>query len=419
MKYDLDDADVNLGSVKVYDERGTATETDWARVFDLDHNFEGDVVFENTLLRLWIDEAVQYGLKVYGYLSAAWVQPLDRLYFVLTTDSKNLEYPFLKSINAVSPDKTEIKIRMRDTATIDEDYYMDLTLILKRGDYHFKISIDKVFPEQDVRTWFLNSTTLRFGFVSDAETNGIGDDDVSITADNTTLSDNFLVSFDDDGTAVLAFMVTDEQPAGGNARFESSDGGDLAIEDIDSTELSITNVYIGLVPFSLITNLYDRAENGVGGGADTVDQGGAVGVVARLNAQNEYTDYTITAGTNLPAGRYIVLFRAYDDNQIASDFQMSVYNTNDSEYRNQENADVHTTLTGSYAFYQLIFDILQEDVEDTDSIRIRALKDTATANVIYVHYFLVVPVGDGESFPKDLAGATLRTFKQIRDINER
>jgi len=229
------------------------------------------------------------------------------------------------------------------------------------------------------------------------------------------MTDNVLVAFDDDGTAVLGVMSTLQQP---DTRFEGVQGGYFVLRNINVADFDTNKIFFGLIPFSLIANLFIEAEDATSTG-DNVDIAGDSGTSERLDAQNEYVRWDLTAGTHLPVGRYVVLFRLKDSNQVANDAQLFVYNTTDSKYRNQENQDVHTTVTGAWAYYQLIFDIKENDVSDTDTIRIQVLKDTANANDLDVDYFLIVPIGDGESWPKDLAGVGLRSFGKYKTLSER
>jgi hypothetical protein len=83
------------------------------------------------------------------------------------------------------------------------------------------------------------------------------------------MTDNFLVAFDDAGVAVLGTVYTDEEPAGSvTPSFLASDGGDLVIEDVDSTDVSGTIVWVSLIPFPLVAGLFLEAEDGtITGGA--------------------------------------------------------------------------------------------------------------------------------------------------------
>ena len=141
---------------------------------------------------------------------------------------------------------------------------------------------------------------------------------------------------------------------------------------------------------------------------------GASAVV--LDAQDEYVEYTPEGGTNLPEGRYLGVYRAKDTDQVADDSETTIYDTDDAEYRNEQNGDIQDILTDAFVYYTEVFDITAEDVSDTDIIRFRVTKDTATENTIFIDYFLIIPIGDGESWSQDLAHSSLRTFEKPRRL---
>ena len=257
LKYDFDD--YGYGDVELWDMKGSVTDADFQQVFDEDHYFGTyDIVLQNGLVRLLVDRIQQYGLEFYYWNGAAWVQPFDQLYFHAVTSAKDLSYPVIRSIESISPEKTAIVVRLLDSATVNDDYYVDLRITLDRGKYSIKIDSLDVFPDQDMRFRFLNTTTVRFGSIGDDD---IGDDDADVTGNNITLTDNFLIAFDDAGTAILGAVCTDEKPTGGNARFQASDGGYLVIEDIDASDTAGTIIWVTLIPFPLVAGLFLEAED--------------------------------------------------------------------------------------------------------------------------------------------------------------
>lgn len=259
LKYDFADADYGDGDVELWDMKGSVTDADFQQVFDEDHSFGTyDIVLQNGLVRLLVDRVQQYGLEFYYWTGAAWVQPFDQLYFYAVTSAKDLSYPVVRSIESISPEETAIVIRLLDSATVNADYYIDMRITLERGKYSIKIDSLDVFPDQDVRFRFLNTTAVRFGSIGDDD---IGDDDADVTGNNTTLTDNFLIAFDDGGTAILGAVYTDEKPAGGNVRFQASDGGYLVIEDIDAADTAGTIIWVTLIPFPLVAGLFIEAED--------------------------------------------------------------------------------------------------------------------------------------------------------------
>lgn len=252
-------ADRYKNRCRIFDTNGSVTESEWTEIFDCDHKLVGDTVMQNGLMRLFVDEKAQYGLMVYYWNGAAWDNPLNRLYLLLTGDSKILSYPALKNVDMSCPDKAIFTLRLHDSALENDDYYADVRVTLQRGSYSIQIEVLAVYPLQDVRFAFLNSTALRFGYVGDVDSHGIGDDELDLTANNTTLSDNFMIAFDDAGDELYAFVCSNIQP---DSRFQASDGGDLIIEDFTVANLRTAKVFVGIVPFSNVVHLFDEAEDG-------------------------------------------------------------------------------------------------------------------------------------------------------------
>ena len=138
-----------------------------------------------------------------------------------------------------------------------------------------------------------------------------------------------------------------------------------------------------------------------------------------LDTQNEWVRYIFTAGDDLSEGRYLGVIRAKDTDQVASDAEILFQNQSDSQYRNQENVEQHETVTGAFAYYCFVVDIKAQDVTDTDTFVFNVKKDTATENTIFIDYFLLIPIGDGMSFPQDVSHNALRSLTQSRRIFER
>lgn len=497
LKYDFADADVGKSDVELWD--GDPDVSTSVQVFDEDHVFTHDAYLQNGLIRLHIDEAIEYGLKLYSYYNVAWNQPFDQLWFNAVTGDEDLRWPVLRYIESISPEKTVIWIRLLNSDTINDDYYLNVRITIERGKYSLKLDNLDVYPDQDLRFWFLDTATVRFGYVQD---NDIGDDDINEDGDNSTPTDNFLVAFDDDGEEVLGVVFTDEKPAGGNTRFFAEDGGDLSIEDIDTVDTAGTIIWISLIPFSLLANLFIEAEDAtLGGGAaryftdptggstfvraqssagadntqtltiigsvggvrttDTIalngvawvngavdftrvyileldgvtagnitvqgSDAGAVHIIPAatthvdnaviLDAINEFCFYPFQAGTHLPEGRYLAVYRVRDTAPAEpNDLQHYVQNATDGTRRNEENDTPLITVTGVYAYYSLVFDITAEDVSGNDFLDVVARKITGNANEIYVDYFLIIPIGDGANLPQDLSHSAMRSFNKPRRL---
>lgn len=422
LKYDFADADVGKGDVELWD--GDPDVATSIQVFDEDHIFTNDPYLQNDLLRLHVNEGIVTGLDLYFWdtTGVAWSLPFNELYFT-QAGIQTMQFPFLKRIISISPEKIGIEVKLCDDGTDDEDYFVNLTITLRRGMHHITVEPTALFPPDDCRVWFINTPTYRFGYAGDDE---VGDDDLTIDGYNTTLTDNFLVGFDDTLTEVLAFMANTKKPTSGNARFNASDGGDLGLEDLTLGELLASKIIFGLTPFSLVANLFEEAEDGSRGTATLVTDAAASppagpNNAVQLNAigdyqvpNGEYSAYTFTAGTDLPVGRYLAVIRARY--VVQEGMRMYVWQDFDNEYRNEENAKASKAITATFDYYSVVFDITASDVANTRAFAVVAEKVDADADEIRIDYHLIVPIGDGESWPQDFAHAYLRNFNKPKRV---
>jgi len=409
--YDFTPADYGEGDVMLWDGD---PDSGGVRVYDEDHTFANDCYIQNSLLRLHIDEAVQYGLKLYGYYGAAWNQIFDQFQLEVLNEAF-VPYPFLRSIIKVSQEEVVILVRFCDTSIEDNNIYIDIELTVKRGSYSFNVKPVEVFPLNSWRQSLRQASSRRFGYLCDDE---VGDHDVSVVAVNTTMSDNFGMVFDDAGEPVLGGLSVNRVP---NTEFRFNTLARLFHSWFTVDHINDAIIQVSLTPFPLVANLFKEAEDAtLAGGATAVADGAASGGQAvLLNAINEEVRWQFNAGTDLPAGRYLMIIRARDTNQVANDFRRNCYDSGDAEFRNEENAQVITTLTASYAYYGMFFFISDADVAATDEFKIAARKITGGANEIYVDYYLVIPISDGMNFPQDLSHGALRGVTQLPRLCER
>lgn len=562
------------GSCRVYDEAGVGgtDESAWNLVEDEDHVFTGDCVIQNGLIRIYVDEAAANGVIIYWWTGAAWERVNAEYFFWLNTNGVSIIFPFIVRINLVSPEKTVISIRFRNSAVVEDNKYIDATITLERGKYTHKLSIITVFPEQAFRFRTLLQTDNRFVYNGDED---IGDVDIAVAGVNVTKTDNFLLGLDDEGKTIIFTLGTDDD----TANRQDLAGGFLYLLSFDAHDRP--NFWLGVTPFTLIANCFEEAEDATitaavrshfdGDGVDTVTEndgvwaatlncavdennlvensvgaacveitslaagdvrsnctpaaplsllkfdeikiylhrttalpasvtlyfidgagksvfktqaitGGATeytldlphsstdlqgwnedpnfdfdawtifrvnwnaaaggeivyvdglrnyigttttrgrgetlsgGEAVVLDAQNEHVEYTPEAGTDLPEGRYLAVYRAKDTDQVADDSETTLYDTDDAEYRNEQNGDIQDTLTAAFAYYVEIFDITAEDVSDTDVIRFRVTKETATENTMFIDYLLLIFLGEGESGPMDLAHNALQAGTRKRRL---
>jgi hypothetical protein len=181
----------------------------------------------------------------------------------------------------------------------------------------------------------------------------------------------------------------------------------------------------GYSPFPLIANLFEEAEDGdytgTTPGNDPAASPPAGNNYVLLDAigdfqtlAGEYSTYQFDAGTHLPEGRYLAVIRArYVDIET---MEIYIWNDDDDEYRNEENTKVTKTLAVTFGYHSVVFDITAADVTGTDTFAIVAEKSTANTDEIRIDYILIIPIGDGKSFPQDIAHSIARLKTQARRI---
>lgn len=412
VNYDWTEADYGKGQVELYDGD---PDSGGIRVYDEDHEFANDPYLQNGLVRIHVDDGAQHGLVFYGYIGGSWEQLTTLYYPRLDVSNTNLQHTFFKSIEYLSPEKVILKLKNTNSSTDNDDYYTLYNLTLKRGLYSVLYEPTIIYPIEPIEAQYLDKETdSRFKYIGDC---GIADEDLAVTATNTTLTDNFGVVEDNSGDAVILSASTNKNDLGSF----SGDGTHLRMNEIQPSAYAGAQFVIGVSPFSLVANLFKEAEDAsLNAGATAAADGAASGgQAALLNAQNENVEYHLTAGTDLPSGRYCAVFRIRDTNQVVGDPRIRVWNLTDTDWRNEESIYVSLTVTATYAYYCTFFDITDADVSDGDSIRIRCIKILADANDIYVDYFLIIPIGNGMNWPQDLSHGALRGITQHPRLSER
>jgi hypothetical protein len=391
--------------------------TPWRRVFDEDHDF-GTVgpVVQTNFLKFQSIEGSQLGIDVYFWDEGMsnWVLPMDRIFLVQEEDAQTLQYPRTLRIKHHSPERTSVIIRMHDDSAIDLDAYADIELTFLRGKRYFLMKILDCFPLQEMSIAFYHLTKHRFGYVGDPETHMIGDADVPTvgqTADNTTLTDNFFLAFDNEGSnKYFVGLAVTKKPNGNDKRFRAYRGGGLYLENINEADFEDTLIAFFYIPYTLEQHLYTEAEDGTLISTASIDatQTDDVGDSVLCDNQGEGVRIDLTAGTQLPVGRYKVLIRVKASSAVANDLGMAVQNITDTENRNADMKTIVKTPSTSFAYYEMVFDVFVGDGGDNDTIRVFIRKEQATANSIWVDYFLIVPLFDGNEWPGDVAHELFR-----------
>lgn len=416
-KYDLEEADVNKGACEIWDG-----DPDGAgiQVFDEDHEFANDCYIQNGLIRLHVDEAINYGMKFFWWDGAAFTY-MGFIDAWLSADTVTLDYPFFKKILFYSEDKVIIRIHFDGSAVWNQDYYLDVTLILERGKYSFKIESFEPYPLQRFRfrARYTGVAPARWGYAGDNE---LSDDDLGLDGTNTTMSDNFLCAFDDDRQLNILMLGINQKPALGSVRFQARQGGLLSIQSIAPADIDTTIINVGLISFPLIANLFREAEYCFAQGwygatpPDLFDPGvGESATVVRFNAQNENIFYQFIGVTDLPVGRYLAYFRSYGVGAVQNYRIRAWCTAAGGYYLNQEKAWVtKQAQNAAWNYDGIIFDITTE--EDSDTIQLEAEQNNPGPNTVYIDYILLFPISNGESWPQDLAHSALRGRDQLKKV---
>lgn len=407
-KYDISPSNRVLEDVCLYDGDPDGS---GVKVYDVDHVFSGDAYIRNGLVELWVDELAQYGLKFSYWDAADYSQPLQQVpYLYNAHEASTCLYPELLKVIKWGPEEVVVDVRMHEDASADSDIFIDLRIWIKRGSYNIEYLLTNIMKRGNWNTAIYDGTANAFRF-SFAHEDYLADDDLDpATQDNTNMLENYMCQVDPDQESIIPVIAATHQPTS-----LSVDDGSSNMYLCNIQDLGDARYVIAYIPFANVDELFSEAEDATSTGTNTVDANASNGECERLDAQGnyltpagEYVYYRVIAGTDLPEGRYVVLWRALDSNQVADDFRIYVYNASDSAYRNEENEKVTETLTADYAFYSLVFDVKEGDVSGTDNFDIVCEKATADANDIDVDDILIIPIGDGESFPQDIAHNFLR-----------
>lgn len=392
------DGDNDRAEVKVYDTNNSDDESDWTRVFDVNHQFVGDCVVENGLIRVQIKEGQEQGFKLHWWNGESWEQ-FDGFLKIQQQvwNSYPATTPYLEKIEKLTMEEVRVRLRMHHSS-----YSTILRISIRRGSYLIEIEVINSTASQVSVTWPGSDCTIGlFSFDAPA----YAPTDTGATHGNE--SDNGSLAFNTSDTRIFLLVQTTKE--GGMQNWSNgSTHSDLICNASWMTTLPQT-VFLAITPFSKVSNLFKEAEDATLLNGATVDttQSDDSGDSVLLDSDGERCKYTFS---DLPVGRYIAFVRAKDTNQISNDLEFSVYNRTDGRYISEEGEATFETLTGSFAYYGRVFDITEDDIGD--ELELFTEKATANANSIYIDYFLIIPIGNGESWPQDLAHNAMRTFEK-------
>lgn len=256
--FKVPEANKTTGDVQLWDARGETDETLWQQVLDRNHDFVGDPILQNGLIRAQITELGLKGFVTSCYTGADYTSFVDEHSYYLGDAATQLTYPDVLSIEKLTPEKISLKVRFRNSETANEDYYLDAVYTLKRGSYGFIVTSITTFPVGSVLPYWAKADDWRFAYVGDDK---IADDDIGGNVSNTNLPDNFMIGFDPEQSGILAFVGTSQKPTDASSEFESVSSSWLVINSYSPSDLTDLRLFLGVIPFSDIANLFIEAED--------------------------------------------------------------------------------------------------------------------------------------------------------------
>lgn len=409
VKYETPDANLLKNTCEIWDGNPASG---GIKVYDTDHVFENDErYFSNGLIRIFYDHLANQGLNLEWFDpdTDAWLAtPKNRMY---AYESGAMYNPVLQEIEFLSSEKIIVRIREYTGTSIDDSLFLEARYTLRKGMYFVEKEIIEFYPLQTTPHFFTPATAPRFGYVGNEK---FSDDDTDVNITNNSPTDNFMLSFDDEADKKILITACVIEPS---AYFWADASNNHGFVNIPNERLPFS-IFFGIVPFEEIDALFEEAESvTLGGGAtSTADVDASDGNAALLDAMNETATWLQNPCT-LPKGRYMMVVRAKDTNQIATDLELFAYSQTNSLYMNETQAIVTYTLTADYEFYFYVFDVTEDDVGGNYWF-CRARKNHADANEIYVDYFAIVPLGNGESYPQDIAHNCLRVAHLDKRVDE-
>ena len=382
--YDLDDSDYqsgNRGEVIVWDTMGSDNEDDWVRVFDPSHKFVGDCIIENGLVRFKVELETNDYCKWGFWNGSSW-----SMYDIVMPSGYRKARDFKLKVLTLEKVSVEFKSLFYDATD-------NLNRVeIRSGEPFIRVTLVSGNPQ----AIYYRYPTCRFVYSQGTK---IIDDNLQAGWEAASRGkDNFILRFGH----TQQFFVPEFREQDWSSYKDSDVYGNIYVR-VGET------VFIGVLDFPKYANLFKEAEDASLGGGATIDTtlGDDSGDSVVLDGDQENVRYQLNPIDNyLPQGRYIVFVRAKDTNHL-EDIYIRVYNLTDSRYLNEENDIKRVAFGEDFAYYYTVFDVTPDD--EGDNVEIRVHKMDAETDVNYIDYFLIVPIGNGESWPQDIAHNAMRT----------
>ena len=254
IKWDDTDTDYTQG-VKLYDGD---PDSGGQLVLSQDHLFSNDIYLQNGFVRLIYTEGVDESPLYYAYVGGSYTQFMNRVHYSLDVSNISLVYTEVYKILKLSPDEVKLRIRAFDSSTHDENYFAIYDVSLKRGIYYALFELVQASPRQNIARILRTYPITSHGYSGDGK---IGDYNLAKSGDNTTMSDNFILTFNPSGLAAIIFSAFSKRASVSAAYYRTYFAWFQSSDAVPYSDALGDIWIVGVVPFSLVANLFKEAES--------------------------------------------------------------------------------------------------------------------------------------------------------------
>ncbi|HEX33066.1 MAG TPA: LamG domain-containing protein, partial [Candidatus Aenigmarchaeota archaeon] len=387
--------------VHVYDTNGNTNYTctnlsycGWSLVNYTWHNFTGDIVVDNGIIRLVLRPGVQSSQnKLLYWNGTSWYQFYQ--YFPYYASGT----PGVYNITKLSSDEVEVVFFVNDTDGSEANRYQHTndSFIIKRG---YPAIFKKVVPYPDSENLYYDEffritsssqSCVKFGYKYN-HINLYPTNDVSIWGDH---SQTYLAFCNESGALFIVSHRNDTSGVLYHSTYIMTAAGQPNNTDWYWVDF--------VLPFN-VTNLLHQAED--------FTHPSSVYIIDEPNASfDKALYYNQSAGwsyktVRLEKGQYLIFYRLSVNDTTASQPLTIIANSSNVNY----NKTVLPSDASNFPTYNYIY--LNVSLDSNDNLSIGVLGEGIDASW-YVDAVVIIPVSDGSSFPLDISQALL----YVLDLN--
>lgn len=390
LEYRWDD-EFHGGDVVVYDTLGEKDESKWQRVFNPGHEFMGDCVTENGLVRVKVLlERKTKDIIQFRTWDGEWIL----CYRVQSEDWKDT-LAVLERIERLTPDEAVLLLRLSNKPEGDKESVY--RLIVRRGRPPELHAVEG-------KTRLILFLSHEFTFDS---TN-----DKFRKCDLDSVYHEYLLN-SGDNFVVTKSQTTEEATFLGASR-------DVWLYKMRVAHIENVDRGVAIWPCLIKWPFVKEAEECTLIGGATIDTSltDDSGDSVKLSAQYDGCKFSLTAGQDIPIGRYFVVIRAKSSVGVTKDLGITVWNVQEERHVSCPPGEIGTTPGTEWCYLSIVADI--DDYCDGDDIVFQVRKLTTEANDIWVDYIALVPVANVLiPFAQDVAHNFLRRVTLIRSLTKR